>query len=44
MDNREELVKEILNLTKGMTTEEVQTFIKTYEASKTPRAGEKESA
>lgn len=44
MANRDELIKEILNLAKGMTIEEVQTFIKMYEASKTLRAGEKESA
>lgn len=34
MVNREELIKEILNLTKGMAVEEVQAFIKTFEASK----------
>lgn len=44
MDNREELIKEILNLAKGMPIEEVQKFIKMHEASKTLRAGEKESA
>lgn len=38
MDNREELIKEILNLAKGMTMEEVQAFIKTFEASKAQAA------
>ena len=37
MDNREEIINEILELTNELTVEEVRTFIKMFEESKKRR-------